>query len=58
MNVEVHTRRARLALAPAYHLSYDYGHKYTASRADIVPERHEALLSGERSDHTGSCQIT
>jgi hypothetical protein len=44
--VTVHGRRARLALAPAYRLAYCYGRKYTPSRGDIVPERHEALLSG------------
>jgi hypothetical protein len=46
VRMQVHTRRARLALAPAYHLAYAYGSKYTPSRADIVPEQHEALLSG------------
>jgi hypothetical protein len=42
----VHHRRARLAFAPAYRLSYTHGSRYTPSRADIVPQHHEALLSG------------
>jgi hypothetical protein len=42
----VHSRRARLVFTPAFHLHYTYGSRYTPSRADIVPEQHEALLSG------------
>ena len=51
----VHQRRARLVLAPAYHLAYDYGHRYTASRAEIVPEQHEALLSGSQGGSGPPC---
>jgi hypothetical protein len=46
VRLAVHSRRARLVFVPAFHLLYTWGSRYTPSRADIVPEQHEALLSG------------
>lgn len=46
LRLTVHSRAARLAFFPAYHLQYVHGEQYTPSRADIVPARYDALVGG------------